>query len=134
MAWFGFAVLLGLSILFIGQVIYESYIRARLHKNQVLVEGLITDIGSADRNGQSRVTYRYEYDGKTYEREQMVNQETAQAYKDLPEKNVTVSCLPGHPSIARLPAGPVYGRTAIFAVACLIGAAIFAYVAFTSPQ
>ena len=134
MAWFGFAVLLGLSMLFIGQAIYESYIRARLRKKQVLVEGLITDIASADRNGQSRVTYRYEYDAKTYERQQMVNQETAQAYRDNPEKNVTVSCLPEHPSISRLPAGPVYGRTAIFAIACLIGAAIFAYVAFTSPQ
>ncbi len=102
MPWIGFLVLLGLSIFFAGQAIYESSIRARLHKKEVLVEGLITDISAAGRSGQ------------------------------CPEKSVTVSCLPDHPSIARLTAGPVYSRTILFAVASLIGALLFAYVAFTS--
>ncbi len=126
MPWIGFLVLLGLSIFFAGQAIYESSIRARLHKKEVLVEGLITDISAAGRSGQCQ------YAGTTYTREQLVNQETAQSYRDRPEKSVTVSCLPDHPSIARLTAGPVYSRTILFAVASLIGALLFAYVAFTS--
>jgi len=47
MDWF--LVLLGLSIFFAGQAIYESSIRARLRKKEVLVEGLITDISAAGR-------------------------------------------------------------------------------------
>lgn len=132
MPWIGFLVLLGLSIFFAGQAIYESSIRARLRKKEVLIEGLITDISAAGRNGQCHVIYNYEYNGKAYTREQLVNQETAQSYRDRPEKSVTVSCLPDHPSIARLTAGPVYSRTILFAVASLIGALLFAYVAFTS--
>ena len=132
MPWIGFLVLLGLSIFFAGQTIYESSIRARLRKKEVPVEGLITDISAAGRSGQCHVIYSYEYAGTTYTREQLVNQETAQSYRDRPEKSVTVSCLPDHPSIARLTAGPVYSRTILFAVASLIGALLFAYVAFTS--
>ena len=132
MPWIGFLVLLGLSIFFAGQAIYESSIRARLHKKEVLVEGLITDINAAGRGGQCHVIYSYEYAGTTYTREQLVSQETAQSYRDRPEESVAVSCLPDHPSIARLTAGPVYSRTILFAVASLIGALLFAYVAFTS--
>jgi hypothetical protein len=132
MPWIGFLVLLGLSIFFAGQAIYESSIRARLRKKEVLIEGLITDINAAGRSGQCHVIYSYEYNGKTYTGQQLVNQETAQSYHDLTEKSVTVSCLPEHPSIARLTTGPVYGRTILFAVASLIGALLFAYVAFTS--
>lgn len=132
MAWFGFAVLLGLSIFFMGQAIYERYIRAQLRKKAVPVQGFITDIGSIDRQDRCLVTYSYEYDGKTYTREQTVAKETAQQYQDRPEKNVTVSCLPGRPAIARLSADHTYSRTIIFAITCLAGALIFAYIAFTS--
>ncbi len=132
MAWFGFVVLLGLSIFFMGQGMHEQYLRAQLRKKAVPVEGFITDIGSIDRQDRCLVTYSYEYDGKTYAGEQTVSKETAQQYQDRPEKNVTVSCLPERPAIARLSADPTYGRTVIFAIACLAGALVFAYIAFTS--
>lgn len=115
-----------------GQGMYERYIRAQLRKKAIPVEGFITEIGSIDRQDRCLVTYSYEYDGKTYTGEQIVGKETAQQYQDRPEKNVTVSCLPERPAIARLSAAPTYNRTVIFAIACLAGALIFAYIAFTS--
>src|SRR5260221_14238998 len=104
MPWIGFLVLLGLSIFFAGQAIYESSIRATSRKKEVLLDGLITDINAAGRGGQCHVIYSYEYARTTYTREQLVSQDTAQSSRDRPQECVTVSCLPDHPSIARVTA------------------------------
>lgn len=104
----GLFCLLALFLVIVPLLTNDSKIKARLQQEGVVVEGIVLDRKRAyvpRATMRFTLTYRYSYEGATYEYTQNVRRSLYEAA--YPGKKIAVRCLPADPAVVRIADDPL---------------------------